>query len=110
MNLYKPHTVAIYSGVIATLIGLIALSLSWNLWGFFSGPLPGYQIFLFPGNLSLIYFWHPVFTEEINFWPKLFMLLFGQFVVVTCIVAVLVKLKNRLVPSLNNKTLKQDKK
>jgi hypothetical protein len=98
MNLYKSHTVAIYSGVIATIIGLITFTLSWNVWGFFSGPLPGYQILLFPGNLSLIYFWHPVFTEEINFWPKLFMLLCGQFVVVTCIVAILVKLKNRLAP------------
>ena len=98
MILCKSHTVAIYSGAIATLIGLIAFPLSWNLWAVFSGPLPGYQILLFPGNLSLIYFWHPVFTEEINFWPKLFMLLSGQFVVVTGIVAVLVKLKNRLVP------------
>jgi len=94
MNFYKSHTVAIYSGVIATIIGLITFTLNWNLWKFFSGLLPGYQILLFPGNLSLIYFWHPVFTEEVNFWPKLFMLLCGQFVVVTCTVVVLVKLKN----------------
>jgi hypothetical protein len=95
MNLYKPYAVAIYSGAVATIIGLIAFALSWNLWEFFNGPLPGYNFFLFPGNLSLIYFWHPIFTEEVNFWPKLFMLLCGQFFVVTCIVAILVKLKNR---------------
>ena len=98
MNFYNSQTVAIYSGVIATIIGLISFALSWNFWEFFSGPLPGYKILLLPGNLSLIYFWHPVFTEEINFWPKLFMLLCGQFVVVTCIVAVLVRLRNRFVP------------
>jgi len=97
MNFYQSNKVVIYSGLIATIIGLIALSLSWNLWEFFSGPLPGYQILLFPGNLSLIYFWHPIFTEEVNFWPKLLMLLCGQFVVVSCIVAILIKLKNRLI-------------
>jgi hypothetical protein len=97
MNLNKPHNVAVYSGLIATIFGLIAFTLSWNFWVFFNGPLPGYQFFLFPGNLSLIYFWHPIFTEEVNFWPKLFMLLFGQFVVVAGTVTILIKLKNKLV-------------
>jgi len=96
MNLSKPVKVAIYSGFIAMIIGLIAFSLSWNLWEFFSGPLPGYRIFLFPGNLTLTYFWHPIFTEEVNFWPKLFMLLFGQFIVVTCCVAVITSIKKLL--------------
>jgi hypothetical protein len=94
MNLFKSVNVAIYSGLIAMLIGLIVLSLSWNLWEFFDGPLPGYQLFLFPGNLTLTYFWHPIFTEEVNFWPKLFMLLFGQFVVVTSCVAAITRLKS----------------
>lgn len=96
MNISHSHTIAIYSGIIATIIGVIAFSLSWNLWEFFEGPLPGYQIFLFPGNLTLIYFWHPLFTEEVNFWPKLFMLLLGQFLVVTTFVISINYIKNKL--------------
>jgi len=96
MNISKPIATAIYSGVIASIIGAIAFSLSWNLWEFFEGPLPGYQFFLFPGNLTLIYFWHPLFTEEVNFWPKLFMLLLGQFVVVTSVVALVAHITNML--------------
>lgn len=95
MKLSKSFKIATFSGLIATIIGLIAFSLSWNLWEFFGGPLPGYTIFLFPGNLTLTFFWHPIFTEEVNFWPKLFMLLFGQFIVVTTAVAVIRHLKNR---------------
>jgi len=94
---------AVYSGFIAMIIGLIAFSISWNFWEFFNGPLPGYRIFLFPGNLTLIYFWHPLFTEEVNFWPKLFMLLFGQFVVVMSCVALLIKLKQLFAARLHNK-------
>jgi hypothetical protein len=96
MNISHSNTIAIYSGVIATIIGVIAFSLSWNLWEFFEGPLPGYQIFLFPGNLTLIYFWHPLFTEEVNFWPKLFMLLLGQFLVITTFVISINYIKNKL--------------
>ena len=75
MNLSKSFSIGVYSGVIATVIGLIAFTISWNFWAFFEGPLPGGQVFLFPGNLTLLYFWHPLFTEEVNFWPKLLMLL-----------------------------------
>lgn len=91
MNLSK---IAIYSGLTSMIIGLIAFSVSWNFFDFFKGPLPGYHIFLYPGNLTLIYLWHPIFTEEVNFWPKLFMLLLGQFIVVTSCVAVIIKLKH----------------
>ncbi len=80
-------TIAVYSGITAVVIGLIVFSLNWNLWELWGGPLPGYQIFLFPGNLTLIYVWHPLFTEELNFWPKLVLLLLGQFIVVTGVVA-----------------------
>ena len=97
MNKAKSINIAIFSGFISVIIGLIAFSLSWNLWEFFSGPLPGYQVLLFPGNLTLIYFWHPIFTEEVNFWPKLFMLLLGQFVFVTCCVAGMITLKKLFV-------------
>ena len=109
MNISKSVNVAIYSGLIAMIIGLIAFTLSWNLWAFFGGSLPGYQIFLFPGNLTLTYFWHPIFTEEVNFWPKLFMLLFGQFVVVTSCVAVISSLKKRFGTKLHNNKINQDK-
>ncbi|MBW8190687.1 hypothetical protein K0504_06530 [Neiella marina] len=74
---------ALYSGLIAAVIGLIAFTLSWNLFDVLNGPLPGYRVLLFPGNLTLTYIWHPLFSEEVNFWPKLTMLLFGQFTVVS---------------------------
>lgn len=77
MSLKSPLLIAI----ILTLVGLIAFIINWNLWEFFNGPMPGYQILLFPGNLTLEYFWHPIFTEEVTFWPKLLMLMTGQFVV-----------------------------
>jgi len=109
MKISKSANVAIYSGLVAAIIGLIAFTLSWNLWAFFDGPLPGYQLFLLPGNLSLIYFWHPIFTEEVNFWPKLLMLLFGQFVVVTSFVALISHLKKYFSTKLDNKKIKQDK-
>jgi len=75
-------TIAIYAGVAAVVIGLTAFTLSWNLWDLWGGPLPGYKVYLFPGNLTLIYIWHPLFTEEVNFWPKLGLLMLGQFSVV----------------------------
>ena len=40
------------------------------------GPVAAYSIILAPGNLLL-----GLFTEEINFWPKLSMLLSFQFLV-----------------------------
>ena len=105
MNLTKSVKVAIYYGVISIVIGLIAFSLSWNLWEFFGGPLPGYRIFLFPGNLTLTYFWHPIFTEEVNLWPKLFMLLVGQFIVVTSGMTVITSLKKLFGTKLHNKKI-----
>jgi|GEM_PF-815227 len=102
-------TVAFYSGLIAMIIGGIAFSLSWNFWELFGGPLPGYRVFLFPGNLTLTYFWHPIFTEEVNFWPKLFMLLFGQFIVVATCVTVITNLKEFFTSKFHNKQMNQDK-
>ena len=90
MNLSKSVKVSIYSGIFAMVMGLTVFALSWNLWDFFDGPLPGYRVFLFPGNLTLRYFWHPIFTEEMDLWPKLFMLLLGQFVVVASCTNVLI--------------------
>jgi len=93
MKLTKSFKIAVYFGLTAATLGLVIFYLSWNLWDYFDGPLPGQRIILFPGNLSLIYFWHPIFTEEINFWPKLFMLLFGQFILVTSCVVIINQLK-----------------
>jgi hypothetical protein len=62
------------------------------LFDFIGGPLPGYQIALFPANLSLIYIWHPLFTEEIALLPKLALMLLGQFVFVSIIAAIVFSL------------------
>lgn len=70
-------------GIVVTTLGLLTFIVNHFLWDWLGGTLPGYQIILYPGNLSLIHFWHPVFSEEVNFWPKLLMLLTGQFVVTT---------------------------
>lgn len=93
---YQPTAIALCAAVVATVIGLIAFTLSWNLWDFWGGPMPGLQLLLLPGNLTLIYIWHPLLTEEINFWPKLALLLFGQFVVVFCFVGLVVSLVKKL--------------
>lgn len=95
MNTLKPRVLSVYFGLVAVIIGAISFSLSWNLWNFFGGPLPGYQVVLFPGNLTLIYFWHPIFTEEVNLWPKLAMLLFGQFTIVSSFVYIIITLVNK---------------
>lgn len=89
MSKLKPITIAIYSGIAGVVIGLVAFFLSWNLWGFWGGPMPGYQFFLYPGNLTLIYVWHPLFTEEVDFWQKLGLLMLGQFFLVFAVAGLL---------------------
>ena len=89
MSQLKTSSIAILSGVASVLIGLVAFALSWNLWDLWGGPMPGVQVILFPGNLSLVYIWHPLFTEEVDFWSKLALQMLGQFFVVTCVVAML---------------------
>ena len=85
-----------FSGVAAAVIGLVAFTLSWNLWDFWGGPMPGLQLLLFPGNLTLVYIWHPLFTEEVNFWPKLALLLLGQFIVVSLFAGFLAHIVKKL--------------
>ena len=82
-------SIAIISGAMSVVIGFVAFALSWNFWQLWGGPLPGLQLVLFPGNLTLVYLWHPLFTEEINFWPKLALLMAGQFAVVASVAAVI---------------------
>jgi hypothetical protein len=96
MKRYQTTTIAMFSGVAAAVIGLVAFTLSWNLWDVWGGPLPGFQLLLFPGNLTLVYIWHPLLTEEINFWPKLALLLFGQFLVVFFVVGLLTLVAKKL--------------
>lgn len=81
-----------YLGLASLTIGALTFTLNHYLWDYFSGPLPGYQILLYPANLSLVYFWHPLFTEEVDFWPKLLMLLIGQYTLVTAISYVILNL------------------
>lgn len=77
-----------YAGVAATSVGFVVLILNWNLFDYFGGPLPGYNFFLFPGNLSLVYVWHPLFTEEVDLIPKMGLILLGQFTIVGTLTAV----------------------
>ncbi|WP_139243633.1 hypothetical protein [Alkalimonas amylolytica] len=96
MSQLKTSTIAILSGAASVAIGLVAFALSWNLWFFWGGPMPGIRVLLFPGNLSLVYLWHPLFTEEINFWPKLALQMLGQFSFVACAAAVVTRIVRRL--------------
>ncbi|MDP4537601.1 hypothetical protein Q3O60_15550 [Alkalimonas collagenimarina] len=91
MSQLNTSTIAILSGAASVVVGLVAFALSWNLWALWGGPMPGAQVLLFPGNLSLVYVWHPLFTEEVNFWPKLALQMFGQFTLVASVVAVATK-------------------
>lgn len=75
----KPLKFSLYLALAATVIGLITVVLNWHLFDYWGGPIIGYKLLLFPGNMSLVYFWHPVFTEEVDLLPKVAMVLFGQF-------------------------------
>lgn len=98
-SIYK----ALLTGSIASLIGLLTFTLNHQLIDHLGGPIPGYQVILLPGNLSLIYFWHPIFTEEVNFWPKLIMLLTGQLSLVAGITYLSSALLCRVKQALNTK-------
>lgn len=71
MKHLKPLIIALKFGVGAVVVGLLAFALNWNLWDFWGGPMPGIELLLFPGNITLVYIWHPLFTEEVYFWPVL---------------------------------------
>ena len=79
---------SVFAGVLAAIVGLITFVLSWNFYDFWGGPMPGYRLLLFPGNVSLIYVWHPLFTEEVDLYPKLALILIGQFFIVTTVAEV----------------------
>ena len=71
---------------VATFVGLITFLLNWYFYDWWDGPMPGYKFLLYPGNLSLICVWHPLFTEEMDVIPKLALMLLGQFVIVGALV------------------------
>lgn len=70
MHQLQKSTLVLFAGIAAVVIGLVAFALSWRLWQFWGGPMHGRRLLLLPGDLTLIYLWHPLFSEEINFWPK----------------------------------------
>lgn len=72
---------AIKIGIFSALVGLIVFTLNWQLFDYLQSSIPGYSILLFPGNLTLDLLWHPLFSEEINFYTKLALLMGGQFTV-----------------------------
>ena len=90
---------SLFTSITATVIALVVFTANWHLFDYLGQPLPGYQLLLWPGNLSLMYLWHPIFTEELGFWPKLALLLISQFIIVTTITmvisTVLVELRKR---------------
>lgn len=87
---------SIKAGLAATVLGLLFFIGNRLLFDFNGGPIWGYYLVLLPGNLSLNYVWHPLFTEEINFWPKLILLLIGQFSTVSGIVLGVLLIKQKL--------------
>ena len=47
-------------------------------------------------NLTLVYRWHPLFSEELDFWPKLMLQMLGQFAIVTAITATILGIIRQL--------------
>lgn len=92
----KTRTIAVWAGLISVVVGAVTFALSWSLYDALGGPMPGTKVLLFPGSLTLIYVWHPLFTEEINFWPKFALQMFGQFFVVTAMAMLCVGLTRKL--------------
>lgn len=75
-------------GTVALIIGILAFAISWLFW---QSGMPGYSVFLLPGNLFL-----QLFTEELDFGLKLTLLLFGQFFVTALVAMAAMKIKFRL--------------
>ena len=80
--------ISILIGLASVLIGALAFALSWNFYDTLGGPMLGTKVLLLPGSLTLIYVWHPLLTEEISFWLKFALQMFGQFSIVTILSSV----------------------
>jgi hypothetical protein len=74
--------IALYSGLVSVVIGTITFTLHWSLFDVIAGPLPGYKVLLFPANLTLVYIWHPIFSEELALLDKFGLMMIGQFTLV----------------------------
>ena len=70
-ELKRSFTSAIYIAGISTLTAGVLFSLSY---GILHGNVPGYKIINYPGIVATRFF-----SEEIDFWPKLIIMLTGQF-------------------------------
>lgn len=62
---------SIIVAIIASIVGLAVFLLNFYC---FNGNMPFYRVFNFPGLMFL-----KLFSEEIDFWPKLGLLISGQF-------------------------------
>jgi hypothetical protein len=67
-------------------IGFIAFSVSYWV---FENAIPGYKIMLYPGIVTARFF-----SEEIDFWPKLSIMLTGQYVFYFSVIFLAKKLMN----------------
>ncbi|MDO3386091.1 hypothetical protein QWI17_09610 [Gilvimarinus sp. SDUM040013] len=81
-------------GLIAGGVGFIATLMHWNLWDVWGGPMPGYELLVFPGRLTLLYLWQPLFTEEIDLVAKVALMLLGQFAIVSGICLSICKVRH----------------
>lgn len=79
----KDRLIAAGIAAVCLLVGLITFVINY-LW--FHGSLPGYRLLLAPGIFVLGFF-----TEEIDFWPKLALLLGGQFLLCFLVAALILQ-------------------
>ena len=99
MKLANRIPLSIFVGIAAAVIGLSTFLIHWFFWEVRGGPLAGYNLLLGPGNLALTYIWHPLFTEELSLAPKVALMLFGQFALVSGIVEIGHRFINRIFKS-----------
>lgn len=92
----KSVRLSVRLGLLASIVGLVVFTLNWNFFDVVGGPFPGYKILLFPGNQSLVYILHPIFTEEMGLYQKLTLMLFSQFVSVAIVAEFTQRLVKRL--------------
>ena len=71
--MYRKNNLSLVISTIALFSGLAVFYYNWSIYG---GGWPYFRIILFPGNLVL-----SLFTEEIDFWPKFWLQMSGQFIV-----------------------------
>ena len=83
----NPLRSATIAGLTGALICFVAFAVNWWIT---KGPYPGYQPLTYPGILAT-----RLFTEEIDFWPKLGIMIVGQGLVYFSVAWVVVRLAGR---------------